>query len=150
VALVGDAAHAMTPNLGQGACQALEDAVVLAESVDRDGGLDAYDRLRRSRTQMIALRAPDRGSGAMAIPGGRAAVQHGAPPAAPFIVHPVARPGAGLGARDPGDIRVVTPIRFQALIATHSAISWYSASASPSARPSAPSGSRAAGRALPS
>jgi 2-polyprenyl-6-methoxyphenol hydroxylase-like FAD-dependent oxidoreductase len=57
VALVGDAAHAMTPNLGQGACQALEDAVVLAESLDRDGGLDAYDRLRRTRTQMIALRA---------------------------------------------------------------------------------------------
>ncbi|MGI5287524.1 FAD-dependent monooxygenase [Nonomuraea polychroma] len=30
VALVGDAAHPMTPNLGQGACQAIEDAVVLA------------------------------------------------------------------------------------------------------------------------
>lgn len=30
VALLGDAAHAMTPNLGQGACQAIEDAVVLA------------------------------------------------------------------------------------------------------------------------
>jgi 2-polyprenyl-6-methoxyphenol hydroxylase-like FAD-dependent oxidoreductase len=29
-ALVGDAAHAMTPHLGQGACQAIEDAVVLA------------------------------------------------------------------------------------------------------------------------
>jgi 2-polyprenyl-6-methoxyphenol hydroxylase-like FAD-dependent oxidoreductase len=30
VALLGDAAHAMTPNLGQGGCQAIEDAVVLA------------------------------------------------------------------------------------------------------------------------
>ncbi|MEU4890428.1 MULTISPECIES: FAD-dependent monooxygenase [Streptomyces] len=30
VALVGDAAHPMTPNLGQGGCQAVEDAVVLA------------------------------------------------------------------------------------------------------------------------
>ncbi|WP_313662467.1 FAD-dependent monooxygenase [Cellulosimicrobium cellulans] len=29
VALVGDAAHAMLPNVGQGGCQALEDAVVL-------------------------------------------------------------------------------------------------------------------------
>jgi 2-polyprenyl-6-methoxyphenol hydroxylase-like FAD-dependent oxidoreductase len=30
VTLMGDAAHPMTPNLGQGACQAIEDAVVLA------------------------------------------------------------------------------------------------------------------------
>jgi len=29
VTLLGDAAHPMTPNLGQGACQAIEDAVVL-------------------------------------------------------------------------------------------------------------------------
>lgn len=57
VALVGDAAHAMTPNLGQGACQALEDAVVLAKCLDGQAGLDAYDRLRRKRTQMITRRS---------------------------------------------------------------------------------------------
>lgn len=56
VALVGDAAHAMTPNLGQGACQAIEDAVVLAETVGA-GGLETYDRARRRRTQMVARRS---------------------------------------------------------------------------------------------
>ena len=58
VVLAGDAAHAMTPNLGQGACQALEDAVVLAGVLDRHGsGLDAYNQARRRRTQMIARRS---------------------------------------------------------------------------------------------
>jgi 2-polyprenyl-6-methoxyphenol hydroxylase-like FAD-dependent oxidoreductase len=56
VALVGDAAHAMTPNLGQGACQAIEDAVVLADALGT-GGLQTYDRTRRRRTQMIARRS---------------------------------------------------------------------------------------------
>lgn len=59
LALVGDAAHAMTPDLGQGACQALLDGVVLAESLrDRDvpDGLAAYERARRRRTQrMVTL-----------------------------------------------------------------------------------------------
>ncbi|WP_030525514.1 FAD-dependent monooxygenase [Nocardia rhamnosiphila] len=57
VAILGDAAHAMAPNLGQGACQALEDAATLAVAVDTlgvDAGLEEYDRLRRPRTQMIA------------------------------------------------------------------------------------------------
>jgi len=34
VTLVGDAAHPMTPNQGQGACQALEDAVALGKSLN--------------------------------------------------------------------------------------------------------------------
>lgn len=50
VALLGDAAHAMTPFLAQGACQALEDAAVLAEL---DGDLQRYDRARRPRSQRV-------------------------------------------------------------------------------------------------
>ena len=38
VVLVGDAAHAMTPDLGQGGCQALEDAVVLGRLLTDCGG----------------------------------------------------------------------------------------------------------------
>ncbi len=60
-ALLGDAAHAMTPSLGQGACQALEDAVTLAECVSRApdvaAALAAYDRLRRPRTQDVVRRS---------------------------------------------------------------------------------------------
>lgn len=57
IALLGDAAHAMTPNLGQGGCQALEDAVVLGRLAGEPGGLARYDRERRPRTQMIATRS---------------------------------------------------------------------------------------------
>lgn len=66
VALLGDAAHAMTPDLGQGACQALEDAVVLAGCVDpaRDvpAALTRYDRLRRPRTQFVVRRSARMGA----------------------------------------------------------------------------------------
>lgn len=51
VALLGDAAHAMTPNLGQGACQALEDALLLARHA---GDLAAYTAARRPRTTAVA------------------------------------------------------------------------------------------------
>ncbi|WP_262285653.1 FAD-dependent oxidoreductase [Micromonospora sp. MA102] len=59
VALLGDAAHAMTPHLGQGAGQAIEDAVVLGAACaggtdDLAGALAAYDRQRRPRSQAIA------------------------------------------------------------------------------------------------
>ncbi|MFC4531176.1 FAD-dependent oxidoreductase [Sphaerisporangium dianthi] len=54
VALLGDAAHAMTPNLGQGACQAIEDAVVLAHLAD---DLPAYTTARLRRTTKIMRRS---------------------------------------------------------------------------------------------
>jgi 2-polyprenyl-6-methoxyphenol hydroxylase-like FAD-dependent oxidoreductase len=54
VALLGDAAHAMTPHLGQGACQAIEDAVVLAQIAGTGGGLAAYTDARMRRTRMVA------------------------------------------------------------------------------------------------
>lgn len=59
--LLGDAAHAVTPSLGQGGCQALEDAVVLADclagAADVPAGLVRYDALRRPRTQAIVSRS---------------------------------------------------------------------------------------------
>jgi 2-polyprenyl-6-methoxyphenol hydroxylase-like FAD-dependent oxidoreductase len=62
VALVGDAAHAMTPNLGQGGAQAIEDAVVLAASLRGtpssgelvSPALAAYSAARKGRTQRVA------------------------------------------------------------------------------------------------
>lgn len=44
IALLGDAAHAMTPNMGQGACQAIEDAVALADALA--SGTDPVRALR--------------------------------------------------------------------------------------------------------
>lgn len=60
VALLGDAAHAMTPDLGQGACQAFEDAVALAamlDPADVAASFAQYDALRRPRTAALARRA---------------------------------------------------------------------------------------------
>lgn len=57
VALLGDAAHPMTPAFGQGACQAIRDAWALGESLgstsDVPAALRAYER--RRRTQAVAV-----------------------------------------------------------------------------------------------
>lgn len=61
VTLVGDSIHPTTPNLGQGACQALESAVWLAYAVKTsarlEDGLRAYERARRARTAMVTNRS---------------------------------------------------------------------------------------------
>lgn len=54
--LVGDAAHAMSPNLGRGACESLVDAAVLAEALENEPipeALARYDRVRRRPTQRV-------------------------------------------------------------------------------------------------
>ena len=57
VTLLGDAAHPTTPNLGQGACQAMEDAVVLASCLpaasDVPAALRSYENMRMARTANI-------------------------------------------------------------------------------------------------
>jgi FAD-dependent urate hydroxylase len=65
VALLGDAGHSMAPDLGQGGCQAMEDAWVLANSllttnVSVVDALLRYQVARQSRTTEIVKRARKR------------------------------------------------------------------------------------------
>jgi 2-polyprenyl-6-methoxyphenol hydroxylase-like FAD-dependent oxidoreductase len=57
VTLLGDAAHPMTTNLSQGACQTLEDAVALARCLrgqsDIEAALRSYEQARIRRTSPI-------------------------------------------------------------------------------------------------
>jgi 2-polyprenyl-6-methoxyphenol hydroxylase-like FAD-dependent oxidoreductase len=67
--LVGDAAHAMTPNLGQGAAQALEDVAVLArwlrgEAVE--SALAGYAAERKRRGERMVARSRSAGRVAQA------------------------------------------------------------------------------------
>jgi 2-polyprenyl-6-methoxyphenol hydroxylase-like FAD-dependent oxidoreductase len=66
ITLLGDAAHPTTPNLGQGACQALEDAVVLARCLaagaDTPAALRAYEAERMPRTRRIVQQSRRIGS----------------------------------------------------------------------------------------
>jgi 2-polyprenyl-6-methoxyphenol hydroxylase-like FAD-dependent oxidoreductase len=60
--LLGDAAHPMLQYLAQGACQALEDSLCLADQFaqhgdDVAGAFQAYERTRYPRTTLVQTKA---------------------------------------------------------------------------------------------
>jgi 2-polyprenyl-6-methoxyphenol hydroxylase-like FAD-dependent oxidoreductase len=61
VCLIGDAAHPTTPNLGQGGCMALEDAIVLTKclrkSLSSNDAFREFEELRFARTKFITERS---------------------------------------------------------------------------------------------
>jgi hypothetical protein len=67
LALLGDAAHAMLPHLGQGANQAIEDAVALAVFLEGRNSSDVvdilrhYEAFRRERTDVVQAEARKNG-----------------------------------------------------------------------------------------
>lgn len=61
VLLLGDAAHATTPNMGQGACQAIESAVVIAKllAIEKNhrSAFITFEKRRMKRTSFIVKRS---------------------------------------------------------------------------------------------
>jgi FAD-dependent urate hydroxylase len=67
IALLGDSAHATTPTLGQGGCQAIEDAEVLTRylqttNISVPDALNRYEKARKDRTAELVLKARKRTS----------------------------------------------------------------------------------------
>ncbi|AOA58083.1 FAD-dependent urate hydroxylase HpxO [Acinetobacter larvae] len=65
VVLLGDAAHSTTPDIGQGGCQAMEDAIYLARSLQintlgLEDALRRYQNKRNQRCKELLLRARKR------------------------------------------------------------------------------------------
>jgi 2-polyprenyl-6-methoxyphenol hydroxylase-like FAD-dependent oxidoreductase len=67
VVLVGDALHAVSPNAGQGASLALEDAIVLAKCLrdlpDLEQAFATYEQLRRARVERMVRHGRNAGQG---------------------------------------------------------------------------------------
>lgn len=60
VCLIGDAAHAMTPNMGQGACQAIEDAFILSECLSKyqnNIALKKFQKLRIKKAHQVVKKS---------------------------------------------------------------------------------------------
>ena len=63
--ILGDAAHSTTPDIGQGGCQAMEDAIYLARSLQintlgLEDALRRYQNKRNERANELVLRARKR------------------------------------------------------------------------------------------
>lgn len=54
ICLIGDAAHATTPNMGQGACQAIEDAYNLAECFNLNDISNSFKKFQKTRIKKIS------------------------------------------------------------------------------------------------
>jgi 2-polyprenyl-6-methoxyphenol hydroxylase-like FAD-dependent oxidoreductase len=88
VLLLGDAGHATTPNLGQGAGMAVEDAAVLARCLrrapaDLPVAFQAFDRQRRPRTRRIVEQSRQLGMLAQFTPSWLAPLRNAALAAVP-------------------------------------------------------------------
>lgn len=66
IVLIGDAAHATTPNLGQGACMGLEDAAVLLQEIDHRSNatlaFESFSKRRVARCTSLVNKARTMGS----------------------------------------------------------------------------------------
>jgi len=70
ITLIGDAAHPMQPSLGQGACLALEDAIVLADCLGKDRqdfakSIQSYLSLRKRRWKSYYAMCQQLGTGSL-------------------------------------------------------------------------------------
>ena len=65
VAMLGDAAHPMTPFLGQGACLAIEDALVIGRAFEGSASVEdafkRYETARKTRGTNVQLWSRDEG-----------------------------------------------------------------------------------------
>jgi salicylate hydroxylase len=81
VTMLGDAAHPMTPFLGQGACIAIEDGLVLGRAFELAGSIEEalarYEAARKARGTNVQLWSREQGRNLQASRQGQTAVERG-------------------------------------------------------------------------
>ena len=102
--LLGDSAHPMTPDMGQGACQAIEDAVILADclrdTTDIPAALRQYESRRIPRTRRVVNESRQAGPDRPVVEPARLPIPRG--PAQVALRGPQAGRATGLDDRSPG------------------------------------------------